>query len=198
MKVREDPLSLAPPLPGDETLVQRVLSGSDEAFRSLMARHESGVYRLAYYWTGNRDDAQDLTQECFIHLYKVLGRYDCRFRFAVWMYKVCTNRCINWIKANRRAREVVPFSHLTEQALDFPDGSPGPAEVAFSAETKQKLLETVANLPEKYRVPIVLRYLEDFSYKEIAAIMDISVKNAEIRIHRARKMLFDLLRDEFK
>ena len=198
MKVREETLSLAPPVPGDESLVHSVLAGSDEAFRTLMARYQTSIYRLAYNWTGNRDDAQDLTQECFIHLYKVLGRYDSRFRFPVWMYKVCTNRCINWIKANRRAREVVPFSHLTEQALDLPDAAPGPAETAFSHETKEKLLETVQNLPEKYRVPIVLRYLEDFSYKEIAAIMDISVKNAEIRIHRARKMLFDLLRDEFK
>lgn len=198
MKVREDTLSLASPIPGDEILVQNVLAGSDEAFRTLMARYQTSIYRLAYYWTGNRDDAQDLTQECFIHLYKVLGRYDSRFRFPVWMYKVCTNRCINWIKANRRAREVVPFSHMTEQALDLPDHAPGPAEAAFASETKERLLGTVQNLPEKYRVPIVLRYLEDFSYKEIAAIMDISVKNAEIRIHRARKMLFDLLRDEFK
>lgn len=198
MKIRESSLNLAPTPTGDETLVQRVLAGSDDAFRALMTRHQSGIYRLAYYWTGNRDDAQDLTQECFIHLYKVLGRFDTRYRFPVWMYKVCTNRCINWIKANRKAREIVPFSHLTEQALDIPDHAPGPADLAFSGEMKAKLLETVQNLPEKYRVPIVLRYLEDFSYKEIAAIMDISVKNAEIRIHRARKMLFDLLRDEFK
>ena len=196
MKVRDLNLSLTSTPTGDETLVQRVLAGSDEAFRALMTRYQTNIYRLAYYWTGNRDDAQDLTQECFIHLYKVLGRFDSRYRFPVWMYKVCTNRCINWIKANRRAREIVPFSHLTEQALDIPDTAPGPAEAAFSGELKQKLLETVESLPEKYRVPIVLRYLEDFSYKEIAAIMDISVKNAEIRIHRARKMLCDLLRDE--
>ncbi|MBW3622406.1 MAG: RNA polymerase sigma factor [Armatimonadetes bacterium] len=190
-------MSLASTLPGDETLVQRVLAGCDESFRVLMARYQTSIYRLAYYWTGNRDDAQDLTQECFIHLYRVLGRFDSRYRFPVWMYKVCTNRCINWIKANRRAREVVPFSHLSEQALELPDSSPGPAQAAFNSETRELLLETVKNLPEKYRVPIVLRYLEDFSYKEIAAIMGISVKNAEIRIHRARKMLYDLLREEF-
>ncbi len=185
----------APPHPPDEALVQRVLAGSDEAFQALMLRHEPGIYRLAYYWTGNRDDALDLTQECFIHLYRVLARYDSRYRFTVWMYKVCTNRCINWIKSNRRAREVMPFSHLSERELDLPDDRPGPSDIAFTQEAKRQLLDAVAQLPENYRAPITLRFLEDFSYKEIAAIMDISVKNVEIRVHRAKKMLHEQLKN---
>jgi len=113
------------------------------------------------------------------------------------MYKVCTNRCINWLKANRRARETVPFSHLTEQALELPDESPGPADSVFHMEVRQMLLEAVQSLPEKYRVPITLRYLDDLSYKEIAAVMDITLKNVEIRIHRAKKMLHEQLKNHF-
>jgi len=185
------------PHPADEALVQRVLAGEDEAFRALLARYHTSIFRLSYYWAGNRDDALDLCQECLVHLYKVLGQFDNRYRFHVWMYKVCTNRCINWLKANRRARETVPFSHLTEQALDLPDKSPGPADSVFHMEVRQKLLEAVQALPEKYRVPITLRYLEDLSYKEIAAVMGITLKNVEIRIHRAKKMLHEQLKNHF-
>ena len=184
--------------PADETLVQRVLAGEDEAFRALMARYHTSIYRLSYYWTGNRDDALDLCQECLVHLYKVLAQFDSRYRFHVWMYKVCTNRCINWLKANRRARETVPFSHLTDQALDLPDETPGPADTVFHMEVRQTLLEAVQALPEKYRVPITLRYLEDLSYKEIAAAMGITLKNVEIRIHRAKKMLYEQLKCHFR
>lgn len=189
-------LTANPSQPADEALVQSVLDGHDDAFHALMVRHQTGVYRLAYYWTGNRDDAHDLSQECFIHLYRVLNRYDSRYRFHVWMYKVCNNRCINWLKANRRAREMVPFSHLTEEALDIPDRSPGPMERVSHMEVRQSLLDAVQRLPEKYRVPITLRYLEELSYKEIAVVMDITVKNVEIRIHRAKKMLHESLKGQ--
>jgi RNA polymerase sigma-70 factor (ECF subfamily) len=187
-------LTANPPQTADETLVQSVLDGQDDAFRDLMVRHQTGVYRLAYYWTGNRDDAHDLCQECFIHLYRVLNRYDSRYRFHVWMYKVCNNRCINWLKANRRAREMIPFSHMTEEALDIPDKAPGPMERVSHMEVRQTLLDAVQRLPEKYRVPITLRYLEELSYKEIAVVMGITVKNVEIRIHRAKKMLHESLK----
>ena len=179
----------------DETLVHRVLEGEDEAFRILMARHYSGVYRLAYYWTGNRDDALDLCQECFVHLYRVMGKYDPQYRFRVWMYRVSANRCINWVKANRRARETVPFSHLSEWVLEFPDTEPSPLDRAQEKEARQSLLEAVHELPERYRAPIILRYMEDLSYKEIAAVLEISLKNVEIRIHRAKKMLYERLKD---
>jgi RNA polymerase sigma-70 factor, ECF subfamily len=185
------------PLPPDEDLVRLALGGEDESFRALMTRYHRSIYRLCYYWTGNRDDALDLCQECFLHLYKVLSRYDSRYRFHVWLYKICTNRCINWLKANRRARETVPFSHMAEQDLDFPDLNPGPAEAAYHSEVRQILLDAVHQLPEKYRVPITLRYLEELSYKEIAAIMGITVKNVEIRIHRAKKMLHEQLKAHF-
>jgi RNA polymerase sigma-70 factor (ECF subfamily) len=175
-------------------LVKNALAGDDESFRLLMGRYQSGIFRLAFFWTNNRDDALDLSQECFVHLYKALDRFDPRYRFHVWMYKVCNNRCINWLKANRRAREIVPFSHLSEESLDFPDLSPGPADRLSTKEARQKLLEEVQRLPEKYRSPILLRFIDDLSYKEIAAVMGITVKNVEIRLHRAKKMLYENLK----
>jgi RNA polymerase sigma-70 factor (ECF subfamily) len=191
----KDIAAASPPIT-DEMLVKLTLEGDDESFRALMIRHQSGVYRLAYYWTGNRDDAQDLCQECFVHLYRVLDRYDHHYRFHVWMYKVCNNRCINWLKSNRRAREIIPFSHLSEDSLDLPDRSPGPADHVSHSEIRRLLMEAVHRLPENYRVPVILRFLDELSYKEIAASMGITVKNVEIRLHRAKKMLYETLKGQ--
>lgn len=175
--------------PPDETLVAECLNGRDAAFEELMARYQDSLFRLSYYWTGNREDAQDLCQDCFIHLYSVLHRYDSQYRFGVWMYKVCTNHCINWLKKTRRRPPAMSLSSLMGQELDIPDDQPHPEQTLMAAEDRRAVLDAVNALPTLYRMPIILKYLEDFSYKEIAMMLDISVKNVEIRLHRAKGML---------
>jgi len=180
--------------PPDEALVADCLKGRDAAFEELMARYQDSLFRLAYYWTGNREDAQDLCQDCFIHLYNVLPKYDQQYRFAVWMYKVCTNHCINWLKKNRRRPPAMSLSSLMGEEVDIPDAQPYPEQTILAAEDRKAVLDAVNALPTVYRMPIILKYLEDFSYKEIAAMLDISVKNVEIRLHRAKAMLQKTLR----
>lgn len=173
----------------DEALVAECLAGSEGAFDELMARYEDSLYRLAYYWTGNREDAQDLSQDCFIHLYHVLSKYDSQYRFGVWLYKVCTNHCINWLKKHRRRPPALSLSSLLGEEVDIPDTVPLPEQSLLAAEDRRAVLDAVNALPVVYRMPIILKYLEDFSYKEIAQMLNISVKNVEIRLHRAKAML---------
>ncbi len=177
----------------DEILVQRCLAQDDRAFSELVRRHQDGIYRLAYHWAGNRDDALDLCQECFIHLYRVLPKYDSRYRFSVWLYKVATNQCINWLKANRRNRAVLSLSSLLADGGEPADPVPSLEHTVIRKEERQQVLRAVESLPEKYRMPVLLRYLGEFSYKEIAAILGITIKNVEIRLHRSKAMLADRL-----
>ncbi|HEY3268132.1 MAG TPA: sigma-70 family RNA polymerase sigma factor [Armatimonadota bacterium] len=178
----------------DEELVADCLAGNNVAFEELMARYEDSLFRLAYYWTGNRDDAQDLCQDCFIHLYHVLPKYDRQYRFAVWMYKVCTNNCINWLKRHRRRPPAMSLSSLLGEEVEIPDTLPLPEQTLLASEDRKAVMDAVNALPPAYRMPIILKYLEDFSYKEIAQMLNISVKNVEIRLHRAKGMLQKTLR----
>ncbi len=180
--------------PPDEALVASCLNGNETAFKELMVRYEDSLFRLAYYWSGNREDAQDLCQDCFIHLYHVLPKYDQNYRFAVWMYKVCTNHCINWLKKHRRRPPAMSLSSLMGEEVDIPDDMPHPEQAILAAEDRKAVMDAVNALPTVYRMPIILKYLEEFSYKEIAQMLDISVKNVEIRLHRAKAMLQKTLR----
>lgn len=175
--------------PPDEAIVARCVSGDEGAFEELMSRYEDSLYRLAYYWSGNREDAQDLCQDCFIHLYSVLPKFDQKYRFAVWMYRVCTNHCINWLKKHRRRPPAMSLSSLMGDEVDIPDDLPHPEQLLLAAEDHKAVMDAVNALPVGYRMPIILKYLEEFSYKEIAQMLDISVKNVEIRLHRAKAML---------
>ncbi|HEY3283741.1 MAG TPA: RNA polymerase sigma factor [Armatimonadota bacterium] len=177
----------------DEALILRCLQQDEVAFSELMHRYQNGLYRLAYHWAGNRDDAQDLCQECFIHLYKVLPKYDSRYRFSVWLYRVATNHCINWLKANQRNRAVLSLNHLAMEGGEPPDPVPTLEQRMIRSEERQTVMAAVGSLPDRYRMPVLLRYLEDFSYKEIAAILGITVKNVEIRLHRSKAMLAERL-----
>lgn len=178
----------------DESLVAECLQGNPEAFSALMERYEDSLFRLAYYWTGNREDAQDLCQDCFIHLYSVLTKYDPDHRFGVWLYKVSTNHCINWLKKHRRRPPALSLSSLLGEEIEIPDSVPLPEQTLLAKEDRRAVMDAVNALPATYRMPIILRYLEDFSYKEIAQVLDISVKNVEIRLHRAKAMLQKTLR----
>ena len=178
----------------DDALVAECLNGCEGAFDELMGRYQDSLYRLAYYWTGNREDAQDLCQDCFIHLYSVLPKYDHNYRFGVWLYKVSTNHCINWLKKHRRRPPALSLSSLLGEEVEIPDNVPQPEQALLAAEDRKAVMDAVNALPVVYRMPIVLKYLEDFSYKEIAVLLNISVKNVEIRLHRAKAMLQKSLR----
>jgi RNA polymerase sigma-70 factor (ECF subfamily) len=182
----------------DEALVAECLRGSEGAFDQLMERYQDSLFRLAYYWTGNREDAQDLCQDCFIHLFHVLCKYDPQYRFEIWLYKVCTNHSINWVKRHRRRPPAMSLSSLLGEEVEIPDAEVAlPEKTLLDAEDRKAILDAVNALPAVYRMPIVLKYLEDFSYKEIAQTLDISVKNVEIRLHRAKAMLQKSLRGGF-
>lgn len=187
--MRDGAVQKSPADERDEELVRMCLEGTEGAFNSLMERYEDSLFRLSYCWTGNREDAQDLCQDCFIHLYSVLPKYDPGHRFGVWLYKVCTNHCINWLKRHRRRPPAMSLSSLLGEEMDIPDSLPLPEQSLLAAEDRRAVMDAVNALPAVYRMPIVLRYLEEFSYKEIAQFLDISVKNVEIRLHRAKAML---------
>lgn len=172
----------------DQDLVQKTLDGDKEAFSVLVQRYQRQIYSLTYRLTNDPEDARDLAQEVFIHIYKVLGKYDPDRKFFSWMYKVATNVCYNSLRKGR-AEPAVALDKVIEFAPLGGSNVSQPEEYYERQETQFLVRQAVAELPDKYRMPLVLRYLEDLSYKEIAEYMGLPVTTIETRLYRGKALL---------
>lgn len=159
-------------------LVQQTLAGNKDAFCSLVETHQQAAFALAYQQSPTRADAEDITQEAFLRAYKQLGNLRKPALFPKWVYSIV----MNVARERRRGqRPTVPIDAIPETAGANMD----PAERAAI----QDLLSQIAELPEKYRVPLTLRYAKGLKYREIAQQLGIRETAARSRVHRARALL---------
>jgi len=146
----------------------------------------------------NAEDAEDISQETFISAYKSLHNFDTQRRFGPWIFRIANNLCIDFLR-RRKYQSVSLDEHggyLDEEDnfIQIPDKSPGPHKLAENAELKEIMERAISELPTKYRIVLVLRYIEDFTYREIADALEISVDTIKTHLHRGREMLKKKLR----
>ena len=168
----------------DGQLVTLVLNGRQEAFEVLVERYQKQVFALAYRLGGDYDEARDMAQEAFIRIYQELPKFDNSRRFFPWMYRVAHNTCINIL--HKRPKETVPLDNVYDLSADAASGSGSGYEQLELTDTLESALQ---ELPESYRLPLVLKYVGGFSYQEIADQMDLPVSTIETRLFRGRTML---------
>lgn len=171
----------------DEELVKKCLSGEDAAFEVLVKRYEKQIFSLAYRLCGDYDEAGDLAQEAFLHIYRVLNKFSDDRKFFPWMYRVAHNVCVNTLA--KRPKETVPVEDFA--GLDFGEESrvDSPEQSFLQQETGDMIRGAISELPENYRLPVMYRFLEDLSYQEIADKLDVPVSTIETRLFRGRQML---------
>jgi RNA polymerase sigma-70 factor, ECF subfamily len=174
----------------DEELVELVLAGQGEVFARLYERYYLRAYRLAYGMTGQREAAEDLTQEIFLRAYQKLRQFKGESRFATWFYRLTTNHCLRHRQRARRNPEEVVED--LEQALPRRGAAQGrrEAETALFQQQAQTIIhKALLSLKPELRMVVVLRNLEGLSYEEIAERMDCSVGTVGTWLHRAHKLL---------
>lgn len=178
----------------DEQLVALVLQGEDAAFEILVNRYQKQVFALAYRLGGDYDESRDVAQEVFLRIYQELKRFDTSRRFFPWMYRVAHNTCINLLQ--KRPRETAPLDNVAEARDEALPHSP---DASYEQkETTEMLQAALQALPDSYRQPLVLKYLEGLSYKQISEIMDLPVTTIEARLFRGRGMLKQALAEYIK
>ncbi len=174
----------------DEELVARVLSGEQEAFSLIVERYQNQIFSLAFRLGGDYDEARDMAQDAFLRIYQELRSFDPSRRFFPWMYRVAHNTCINALHKKPK-----PMADIDEIA-DFTPAEEGLGSPEHNFEQKEQarlLREALAELPDQFREPIFLKYMEGLSYKEIAERLDLPVSTIETRLYRGRQMLQKLL-----
>ncbi|NND98179.1 MAG: sigma-70 family RNA polymerase sigma factor [Pirellulaceae bacterium] len=168
----------------DRELVSWVLAGQTDYFRLLVDRHQQAIFRFAVGILGNREEAQDVTQEVFLAAFANLHGYDSsRAAFSTWLFTITRNRCINLLKKSR------PIE-LDEPEMVRGDVS---SDQVVRQELSEQLDRALAALSVEQRTAFVLAEIEELPYAEIARIEQTSLGTVKSRIHRAKQRLQSLL-----
>ena len=169
-------------------MIKAAQAGDREALITLLREIETHVYRTAFYILGNEHDASDAAQEALIRIYTKINSYEEKAQFKTWVQRIVTNICIDKF---RRAKATVS---IEEHEMVFSSNNNVEEEVLFTY-VSQDIQEAIEQLPEHHRAVVVLRYLQDFSYSEIAECLDIPLNTVKSYLFRARQRLQDLLHD---
>jgi len=183
--------------PTDEELIARVLAGDETAYETIVARYGDYVYTIAVRIVGNDEDAEDVAQEAFVRAYRALPGFRGDSKFSSWLYRIATNRALTHLKRRRRRVVTVGLDagpRVEAGASEVGRGSErGPDRLVLDDEFRREVRAAVLELPERYRVVVTLFYLEEKSYKEVAAILGIPMGTLKTHLHRARALLRDML-----
>jgi len=178
--VEEVSRSRSPAVPSDQPDVWNLPTWED-----IVRVHSARVYRLAYRLTGNPHDAEDLTQEVFVRVFRSLSSYT-PGTFEGWLHRITTNLFLDSARRKQRIR----FEGLAdEMAHRLPGSEPTPAQAFDDSHLDDDVQAALKALPPEYRAAVVLCDIEGFSYEEVAATLGVKLGTVRSRIHRGRAQL---------
>ena len=182
----------------DHALIEATKSGDEAAFAEIMDRYRNPITNYLYRFLNDYEEAVDLAQETFVRVYFAIDRYHTQFAFSTYIYRIATNLAISEIRRRKRRRLLSLtglFQSEADEAVEFqpPDQKPLADAVLEDEERDQTIARAIAALPEKYRVPIILRDIEGRSYDDVADIMGLGLGTTKSRISRARALLKEKL-----
>lgn len=169
--------------PDDKELVRACQAGDMSAFETLVNRYQKKVYWIAYNFVGNAEDATDLSQEAFIRVYRSLDKYDPRYNFYTWLYRIVVNLAIDHLR-KRKKHEAVSLDEFPIE----PEVVVDPHRPIENAELRQQIEKVLDMLPPKYKTVIVLRDIHELSCEEIAKIINCTNATTRWRLHKAREL----------
>jgi len=185
--------------PSDEEDLARVrefLGGNGKAFEFLFEKYREKVYRIAYRFVRNKEDALEVTQDVFLRVFTGIKGFKTSSKFFTWLYRISVNRAIDFTRQRKsRGVQEVETAVLETEGRPLPGRSsaPDPSELAEERELDEKLARAVEGLSAKHRAVFVLHTTEELSYKEIAQVLGCSIGTVMSRLFYARRKLQDAL-----
>jgi RNA polymerase sigma-70 factor (ECF subfamily) len=174
------------------------MSGDDSAarFERIVQPHLGDAYALARWITGDRADAEDVVQEACLRAYRFFGSFH-GGNARAWFLAIVRNTCYTWLEKNRAQTSNVEFTDDTVAAVDYEMATAGDSveKLLQQEDTRRLVHRALESMPAEFREVMVLRELEDLSYREIAQIADIPLGTVMSRLSRARKLMLHALKD---
>ncbi len=174
---------------GLESVVERARGNDADALGEIYRRFVRRVFGLCRYMLNSRESAEDATSEVFLKLRHSVESYDGSIPFSRWLLRVAGNQCIDALRRRQRGMKVFVEVEDGTAVIDAVSSEPSPLGAVISAEERAQVRDTIARLPENYRVPLILRYYGELSYDEIAQELGMEKNNVAALIFRAKKDL---------
>ena len=183
------------------SLIKRCLGGDASAWEEIVRSHNRRIYNICYRFTGSQDDAEDLTQEVFIRIYRTLSSYDLeRGAFATWVTTMTRNLLVDHFRKSKQDRMTDSMDASPSSDEDAPtlgdqirDDKPTPDASVATKETQVMVQQALQKLSPELREAVILRDLQDMDYKDIAAALRVPEGTVKSRINRGRTELARLL-----
>jgi RNA polymerase sigma-70 factor (ECF subfamily) len=187
-------------------LVRRCVAGDAAAWEEIVQRYHRRIYNICYRFTGSGTDADDLTQEVFIKMYRTLNSYDTdRGAFMTWVTTVTRNLLVDHFRKTRQDRVTDSLDTPQSEQEDamplgdrIPDKAPGPDTKVQSREAKEAVHDALQKLSPDLREAVILRDLQDMDYREIATVLRVPEGTVKSRINRGRAELARLLQRTYR
>ncbi len=181
---------------------QATLEGDQAAFASLMDRYKKPVYHMVLKMVRNVDDAEDLTIEAFSKAFKNLHRFKKDYTFSTWLFRIATNNAIDFIRKKKLDTFSLDTTYTDDDgasvSMDVLDPDLQPDQEAIKEQKIELVQMFVTKLPTKYQRLVRLRYFDELSYEEIAQELDAPLGTVKAQLHRARELLYELVKDKKK
>ena len=182
----------------DAELIAAILKGEQELFSDLVQRYQGRLVNYLYRLLRSTQEAEDLAQEVFFKVYKALDRYDPKYKFSTWLFRVAQNAAIDQIRKRRLQLVSMDRQGSGDGDLgtwEFPSSDPSPYGDLRNQERGEAIQVAVDGLPWDYRELIVLRHFGELSYDEIAKLKDMPLGTVKNKLFRGRQMMKERLRD---
>jgi RNA polymerase sigma-70 factor, ECF subfamily len=186
--------------PTDQDLVARARQGSEKAYRELLGRYQRPVFSIVFRMVRDRERAEDLAQETFVRVFNNIDKYDPRFKFSSWIFKIATNLTIDSIRRKEvptvsidGSRNAVTADQVEATSIMLVSDDENPEELLEARQLGAEIERGIDRLRPEYRTAILLRHVEGRPYEEIAEIMSVPLGTVKTYIHRARHELRETL-----
>lgn len=185
----------------ESEFIAQLKTGNEKVFRMLLDRYQKIVLHTCMGFTGNLNDAQDIAQMVFIEVFKSINSFNQKSSLSTWIYRISVNKSLNYIRDNKKYRlqkridDLFFDNEVHNKEVFEPISEKEPDYDLLNSDNKKIFRQALSMLKEKQRTAFVLYAYNNLKYSEIAAVMGLSLSAVESLIHRAKKILYNFVKD---
>lgn len=179
----------------DQLYITKIVNGDTNAFSYLVDNYKNMVFSLAFKMTKNREEAEEISQDTFIKAYKNLSKFKGDSKFSTWLYRIAYHTCLDNIKKNKNKNTTFEINEITFNQIE----SVETILQGIARKERAKLMaKCLQKLPDEERSVIWMFYYDELSLREIIEVTGLSEANLKVKLHRARKKLLTIVKDNLE
>jgi RNA polymerase sigma-70 factor (ECF subfamily) len=182
----------------DDVLIEEAISGSEGAYTALVNKYQRGLSFHIAKMVKDQSRVEDLVQETFVKAFNNIQRYDTKYAFSTWLYRIGTNHTIDYLRKKKLQTLSIDAPMKTgdgDMKMQLQDHTSKTDRKIIRSERQELVRDAIENLPEKYRDVIKLRHMQEMTYQEIVEVLDRPLGTVKAHLFRAREMLYKALKD---